>query len=145
MWYNPGYFVSLLIMKKLITAILAVVYLGTSSGATLRFHYCMGELVSWGLGSKEAALCPGCGMPKKDRDVKGCCKDEHKFIKNTNDQKNTEAAYPTVNLVTAIEPAISIEINCVPRVVVSEKKPYSNAPPRRCGTPVYILNCVFLI
>lgn len=138
-------FLSLLIMKKFITAILALIYLGTSTGATLRFHYCMGELVSWGLGGQEAKHCPGCGMTKKETDSKGCCKDEQKFLKNTNDQKNTEAGYPIIKLLTAAEPVLSFEINCPPPAAVAHQKPSSNAPPRRCGTPVYILNCVFLI
>jgi hypothetical protein len=40
-------------MKKFITAILAVLYLGTSSGATIHMHYCMGKLAEWGLGHQK--------------------------------------------------------------------------------------------
>ncbi|MBK8522228.1 MAG: hypothetical protein IPL54_15650 [Chitinophagaceae bacterium] len=44
------YFRSSLKHEKFITAILAVLYLGTSSGATIHMHYCMGKLAEWGLG-----------------------------------------------------------------------------------------------
>lgn len=136
---------SLLVMKKFITAIVAVICLATSTGATLRFHYCMGELVGWGFGNKEAKHCAGCGMTKEETDSKGCCKDEDKFIKNTSDQKSTETTYPTLNLFTVIQPSVLFDVNCLLRTAVSKKKPFSNAPLRRCGTPVYIINCVFLI
>ena len=132
-------------MKKLITAILALIYMGTSTGATLRFHYCMGELAGWGFGDKEAKHCAGCGMTKQETDSKGCCKDEHKFIKNNTDQKNTETGFSNIVSFTAVEPPASIVINCFPPVIISPKQSFGNAPPRRCGTPVYILNCVFLI
>jgi hypothetical protein len=36
-------------MKKALATILAVIYLSTSIGATVHFHYCMGKLASWGL------------------------------------------------------------------------------------------------
>jgi len=136
---------SLLIMKKLITAILAVVYLGTSTGATLRFHYCMGELVSWGLGSKEATHCPGCGMLKKETDSKGCCKDEHKFIKNDTDQKGTDSGLPVLLIPATDLPVALIESPSFNFAFLSEDHPVSNAPPRSHGVAVYILNRTFLI
>ncbi|MBK6990321.1 MAG: hypothetical protein IPH34_00115 [Chitinophagaceae bacterium] len=37
-------------MKKFITAILAVLYISTSTGAMVHMHYCMGQLADWGLG-----------------------------------------------------------------------------------------------
>lgn len=136
---------SYLMMKKLITAILAVIYLGTSTGATLRFHYCMGELVGWGFGSKEAAHCAGCGMSKKETDSKGCCKDEHKFFKNYNDQKTTDASLQLLQLPVALLPVAIIESPSFNFTFISEDYPVSNAPPRSHGVAVYILNRTFLI
>lgn len=132
-------------MKKLITAILAVIYLGTSTGATLRFHYCMGELVSWGLGNKDAAHCPGCGMTKKETDSKGCCKDEHKFFKNDNDQKTTDASPQLFQLPVTDLPVALIENPSFNFTFISEDYPVSNAPPQSHGVAVYILNRTFLI
>lgn len=138
-------FLSHLMMKKLITVILAVIYLGTSTGATLRFHYCMGELVGWGFGSKEAAHCAGCGMSKKETDSKGCCKDEHKFFKNDNDQKTTDASLPVLLIPVTDLPVAIIESTHPNFTSASEDYPVSNAPPRSHGFAVYILNRTFLI
>ena len=64
-------------MKKFITAILAVLYLGTSSGATIHMHYCMGKLADWGLGHQNSKTCGNCGMEKPDKTFEAlqvyCC------------------------------------------------------------------------
>ncbi len=52
-------------MKKVLTTILAFVYLSTSMGATIHLHYCMGKLASWGLIDHESKNCTKCGMVKK--------------------------------------------------------------------------------
>jgi len=36
-------------LKKTITIFLALVYFGTSTGATIHMHYCMGKMTGWGL------------------------------------------------------------------------------------------------
>ncbi|WP_200864732.1 hypothetical protein [Arcticibacter svalbardensis] len=36
-------------MKKFFVTLFVVFYLGVSSGATMHFHYCMGQLVDMGL------------------------------------------------------------------------------------------------
>jgi hypothetical protein len=85
-------------MKRFVAAILAVLYLGTSIGATVHLHYCMGKLMSWALMDKDSKNCSFCGMPKaadgghcvaaKD----GCCKDQQKLIKVKGDHKVAELA-----------------------------------------------------
>ena len=67
-------------MKKFLTTILALVYLATSTGATIHLHYCMGRLFSWSLVDKDSKTCGQCGMPKSGKDAHclsfkdGCCK-----------------------------------------------------------------------
>jgi hypothetical protein len=132
-------------MKKFITAILAIIYMGSSTGATLHMHYCMGKLAEWGFGGKESKFCAGCGMEKTETDAKGCCKDEHKFIKNNIDQKTAEAGFQAVQLITVCLPADFFEIADVTFPSVTEDTPVSNPPPRSSATAVYILNRAFLI
>src|SRR5664279_5304158 len=80
-------------MKKVLTTILAFVYLSTSMGATIHLHYCMGKLASWGLINHESKHCAQCGMVKQKSSPQGmtakmdCCRDEHKQIKTDKDQK----------------------------------------------------------
>lgn len=132
-------------MKKFIVAILAVLYLGTSTGATVHMHYCMGKLADWGLGHNKSKTCGNCGMEKSDEKDNGCCKDEHKFVKNDNDQKTTES-FVTNFVLQVID--IPVEWSNSSEILVSsvtEKHPVSHAPPRSSGVAVYIRNCTFLI
>jgi len=72
-------------MKKFITFAIAILYLVTSTGATVRLHYCMGNLASWGIGYDLSKRCAKCDM-SATIDMTGCCNDEHTFIKNSSDQ-----------------------------------------------------------
>jgi hypothetical protein len=130
-------------MKKVIVAIFAIFYLAISSGFTLHMHYCMNKLAEWGLAQNNSSTCPKCGMKKTDNKHKGCCKDEHKFVKNDSDQKIAEAGLQMVKAVAL--PVSLFEIFPIDFPSVTEKNPLSHAPPRRNGVAVYIRNCVFLI
>lgn len=132
-------------MKKLITAILAFLYLGTSTGATLHMHYCMGKLADWGLGHKESKICDSCGMEKSNEKDNGCCKDEHKFVKNNSDQKVVESSFRLMEVMgTTFLPGYT-ELPSIQLTSVTEENPVSNAPPREQSIAVYILNRTFLI
>ena len=131
-------------MKKFFLAILAIVYISTSIGATVHVHYCMGKLAEWGVGHKESSSCGKCGMEQSIKRENGCCKDENKFIKNNVDQKGVEAACQTFHSV-AIAPVAFIELPVVSIFSVTEENPSSHAPPRDSGVAIYIRNCVFRI
>ena len=132
-------------MKKFVVTILALIYLGTSTGATIHMHYCMGKLASWGLGHNESKTCGECGMEKTDKKDNGCCKDEHQFFKNTTDQKTVEASLQLMQIVATSLPVSFIEIPAIGFTSVTEENPLTNAPPRSYTVAVYIRNCVFLI
>ena len=132
-------------MKKLFVAILAILYISTTTGATLHIHYCMGELADWGLGQNKSKTCGECGMEKTDEKYNGCCKDEFKFIKNTADQKTTQSAFQLVQLIVAALPVSFIEIPFTDFPFLAEENPINHAPPRSSSVAVYIRNCVFLI
>ena len=95
-------------MKRIIVAILALLYINASAGATLHLHYCMGQLADWGLQHNESKKCSKCGMEEKKDN--GCCKHEQKFFKNDTDQKTTESALQLVPLINMILPPSFIEI-----------------------------------
>ena len=108
-------------------------------------HYCMGKLADWGLGHNKSKTCGECGMEKSEEKDNGCCKDEHKFVKNDGDQKIAEAGFQMMQLVSIALPASSFEIsdNNIPSV--TEENPISHAPPRSSSVAAYILNRTFLI
>jgi hypothetical protein len=132
-------------MKNFFTAILAVLYIGTSSGATIQMHFCMGRLASWGLGDSKSNTCPKCGMEKNNKKDNGCCRDEHKFLKNDLSQKATEN---NLQLFQAMPTALPTCCNQLSELVfpsVTEENPFGHSPPRTPAVAVHIRHCVFRI
>ncbi len=132
-------------MKKLLIAILALVYIGTSTGVTLHMHYCMEKLAGWEFGHNNSNTCSQCGMEKSEEKDNGCCRDEHKFIKNDADQKTAEVTFHLLLLQVVALPVSFIEIPFKDFASLTEQNPISHAPPQPCSIAVYIRNCVFLI
>lgn len=130
-------------MKKFLVAILALLYISTSTGATLHMHYCMGKLADWGFSHNKDEDCSNCGM--KETESKGCCKDEQKFLKIDKEQKTADASFqiPPLTWAAAIHPCFELTSVYVPSLM--EEHPLSNAPPRWQSLPLFIRNCVFRI
>lgn len=131
-------------MKKFLAAILAVLYMGTSTGAAFTMHYCMGKVAGWELGHQKENACDKCGMEKPVKKDKDCCKDEHKMLKSDADQKTAESAFQFIQAATA-SPAYFLQTTVVDISSITERHPITNAPPHKGGLSVYLCNCVFLI
>lgn len=132
-------------MKRLLTLILAILYMGSSTGATFHMHYCMGKLVEVNLWHEDDKKCGNCGTEQSSVCSKKCCKDEHKTVKLENDQKATEN---DINLLQVAAIAAPFPFNDLPGVYtvsLVEKFPTSNAPPRSSKIHTHILNCTFRI
>jgi hypothetical protein len=133
-------------MKKFVITILSFIYLLSSIGITVHFHYCMGKLASWDLYNKESAICSKCGMEKTETTNKGCCTDKHRFLKNNCDQKLSGSFFTLAEQMQLLVPAAGAEIPAtVFSVFVTEKIPGSHAPPLHPGIPVFLLNRNFRI
>ncbi|MDZ4793961.1 MAG: hypothetical protein SGI83_06755 [Bacteroidota bacterium] len=132
-------------MKNLLVAILAIVYITTSTGVIVHVHYCIGDISDWGIGGKNNNSCSKCGMIKIDDKGKGSCEDKVKLIKNNADQKNAKSVIQMGNLIAVEMQASYIKIPPINFSFVIEENPISHSPPRSVGVAVYIRNCVFLI
>lgn len=135
-------------MKKIFIAILAILYLGTSSGATVHFHYCMGKLVDWGVWDSKhtgTAKCDNCGMIRGQKDAKKCCKDVTRQVKLTDNHKVAKLAYTFLELPAAIVPLGFLEFTTTTYFQVTEALPFGHAPPRTGSAAIYIYNSTFLI
>lgn len=131
-------------MKKLIIAILSILYIGTASGATVQLHYCMGDLVKWSIGDNDSNACDNCGMEKNGKGDNDCCKDEQKQIKLEKDQKVAES-FQVMQLIATAVPLSSV-VYTLPHVTSeTEENPRSNAPPLTDAISHYIRNCTFRI
>jgi hypothetical protein len=64
-------------VKKAVIAILALLYIITTSGVVVNVHYCMGTVASVTYGHEAPESCGKCGMEEKD----GCCHSELKVVK----------------------------------------------------------------
>ena len=132
-------------MKKILTVIIALLYLGSSTGANLHMHYCMGKLADWGFWNNKTETCGECGMENGEEKDNGCCKDENKFIKTDGDQKIVEAGFQMMQLASVAIPVSFFQIPDNNISTVTEENPISHAPPRSIDVAVYILNRTFLI
>ena len=132
-------------MKKFFATILAILYLATTTGATIHMHYCMDKLVELNLWHSEKDQCNNCGMETSQQADNGCCKDEHKQVKLENDHYKSGVAFQAVQSATITLPVDFLQIPLVAFSSVTEENPRSNAPPRSCGLAIYKRNCVFRI
>ena len=130
-------------MKKVLITIMAVFYLGVSSGATVHFHYCMGELINWGLAQQKDPNCSNCGMEKGDSEK--CCKDEHKQLKIDKAQKATESNLLIKQFPVSALKHQTFQLKAVFVPTEQEEHPLSNSPPRTEKTPTFLRNCTFRI
>ena len=130
-------------MKKFLVSILAIFYLGTSVGATVNLHYCMGKLVNWDLSIKETHTCGKCGMEKVKTKKNGCCEDKYHVLQVEKDQKGENRYQSEAPVGIAVITTFPSFIIPVP-ATISEEYPVSNAPPRT-GVPIYIRICIFRI
>ena len=131
-------------MKRLFAWLLAIIYLFSSIGATMRLHYCMGRLVEWKFGESTSSTCSRCGMKKKPGSASGCCKDEYRQIKVEKAQKPTENYFQfpeTITAITHINSAYSILFSPVSTANFAK----INAPPPHYNSSLNVLHCVYRI
>ncbi|SHM65670.1 hypothetical protein SAMN05444266_109372 [Chitinophaga jiangningensis] len=134
-------------MKKLVALILALLYMGTSTGATLHMHYCMGKLITVNLwhSDKDKQVCSKCGDNQRPSCAKKCCKDEHKTVKYDNDQHVTDSAMAAMQQLAVVTPVHFMGLQPVYITALVAEHPVSNAPPGNAKVPVHILHCTYRI
>lgn len=132
-------------MKRIFATILLVFYLGVSSGATLQFHYCMGELIQWGVLQNNDSNCPSCGMKKKVSLDKKCCKENHQEIKTDKSRVSNNAEFNFQQFVSLVVKPYQLEQPVAQLVYLKGALPLVNAPPLEQHTSIFLLHCTFRI
>jgi len=132
-------------MKRVIVTVLALFYLGLSSGMTVHFHYCMDKLVELGFSAPEKAKCSFCGMLKKESSKKSCCKDDYKQAKVDHSQKPVQVNYETQQLPATLLKTGIWEARTFSLPLETGKAALNNAPPEKQLIPVFIRNCNYRI
>lgn len=133
------------VMKKALLTILTIFYLGVSSGATLHFHYCMGELVKLSIFDEQEKSCDFCTMSAKEIQQKSCCKDNFSEAKVDQSKETSPTVYQFKQLQHAVLNKPVNQANYLPVPIETGKAALSNAPPLILDIPVFILNCTYRI
>lgn len=82
-------------MRKLLTILLAFIYITTTSGVVITTHYCMGEIAGHAIGVNDTHLCGVCGMSNE-----GCCHDDLSLLKVNDDHQfvHSFVSFPSIDL-----------------------------------------------
>ena len=127
-------------MKKFSVLILAIIYLGVSSGIAMNIHYCMGKFSSVDL-MHNSDKCGKCGMKTGDNK---CCNEKFKIVKLTDSHKIISNEININIPVAIIDNSKSIfDADFKNSLVNSEFNNHS--PPVSQGISLCILNSLFRI
>jgi hypothetical protein len=130
-------------VKRVIATILSVLYLVTSSGATIDFHYCIGKFIGLDISLPTNSKCSNCGMAKQNQ--KGCCNDkqqtlqvkkDHVLAQQVNTVSNNRLQYFTTQYSSLVN------LYATEHIISSYS---ANNPPGLNTISPFIFNCVFRI
>lgn len=130
-------------MKKFIVTLLAVFYLGASSGASVNIHYCMGKLIDWGISDGSSGDCGNCGMEKGN--TENCCKDKEHKLTIKESLKASASTYLFSAPALAFPYADFKETGLIPINRLYGRPFFGDPLERTPATPVFIRNCSFRI
>jgi hypothetical protein len=122
-------------MKKFLVTILALVYLTSTFGATVRLDCCLEKMVHVGLGmSTPESLWHSA--------AKDDCKDDHKQAKLGHEQKRTDGKIRIAKYVPAFLNLDYSEYSFHAQSILTEAYPVNNVRPQQAFIPLFILHCV---
>jgi undecaprenyl pyrophosphate synthase len=130
-------------MKKIITAILAVLYFAVSSGMVFNIHYCKNKVSSVQIDLLAKDLC-GCSKKGKKTAKKNCCKTEHKIIKLATDYKISTTNY-TIHAPVEVLDTNHFSFNVTSTKVDVFQQANNHIPPLISFQDTYLKNCTFRI
>lgn len=129
-------------VKKILSAILLLVFFIVNTGFIVNLHYCMDRLNSMQIGTSEAEKCGKCGMETDD--ANGCCRSEVKLVKLQQELTVTKA----LNTFLSLSPAItnySVYLFSPQVNFMVHLEQISHAPPLISELDIYLNNCAFRI
>ncbi len=120
-------------MKRFLTAIITILFLLSTTGTTVHLHYCMGKLVGASHHApKPKHKCTRCGMIVDIQKYKGCCKDESKTYKSSEQQKTLDIDLFTCIKTLVAEPLFYLSnVKNIVSVQASKQLFLAHAPPER--------------
>ena len=119
-------------VKKVTIVILALLYLGLTTGVVKNLHYCMGELSKVDYGYNKHEACEKCGMTEKE----GCCDTQFKVVK-VEDSHQWQAS-------ASLNPPVSIPMYFYHPLVLAFARQPINTIPYYHSPPDYRANYLYL-
>ena len=129
-------------MQKILSILLALIYLSTSSGLALQVHYCMDEISGISFAAKDENSCGKCGMEKNSNT---CCKDETKFVKLDDAHKLLAPAYLQHPAVALVNPSEYFDQSFGYSNLNDPAVFNAHAPPLTSNRSLNLLHCVFRV
>jgi hypothetical protein len=127
-------------VKKIFILVLAVMYMGLTSGVMVNIHYCMGQVAGVNYGHPEDEDCGKCGMEKQD----GCCHTDQQFVKADGDHLSVNStATPTFPVEEL--PLLYLNDVGVDHTSPDPEDSHYQSPPDHRNNDVCLYNCVFRI
>jgi hypothetical protein len=123
-------------MKKLLVTILALVYLTSTIGASVRLDCCLEKLVSVTLGTTTHE-----DLWSQEK----ACKDDHKQLRLGHEQKRNDAKIRVAKFVPSSINTHFPEYSFHAVSTLTETYPVNNAPPQQAKVPLFILHSVHRI
>lgn len=133
------YFCVAIRMKKFLVTILALVYLTSTLGATMRLDCCMEKLVSFGLNTTSV------NVHEDDKESNGCSKDDHKKARLGHEQKRSNNYIRIAKIAAAAVGTSFPDYSFHYASSLTEAYPVNNAPPQATKAPLFIFNCIYRI
>ena len=128
-------------MRRFLLFILAVLYLGVSSGFALNYHYCMGKLAEVSL--QYLDTCPSCGEAGTSHK---CCSTETEYVKLSVDQ---DVANTLVQLSAPVAVVLLFDLldsyKIAGRDETTRSNPFIDPPKENSAIPLFVHHCTFLI
>jgi len=127
-------------MKKLLTAILLLIYFTVTTGVVVSLHYCMDRFDSVRVGTEASEKCGSCGMHKG---LNECCWDDVSIVKLQSAHMAAAFAPADFSLGALLPPQHEQQI-----LSLMESRP--EVPPLSHGPPlpekdICVMHCVFRI
>lgn len=131
------------VMKKFIVTILSVLYIATSSGASINFHYCMDKFISWSFSLPVNKECSNCG--KKKEKQKSCCHDKTETLQVKKDHHATQIGPVPENSIQYLNKCYFTLASGITSVNINDFRIAHSCLPGVNTTPGFLINCVFRI
>lgn len=125
-------------MKKLLAAILLLVYFTVSTGFVVSLHYCMDRFDSARIGGSSSDECGKCGM---HQDESKCCWDDVKMVKLQTNHLASKALIAEFSVPVVKE--FTTDFLLAPLYYLEEKTPVLAHGPPLSEQETYLQNCVF--